>query len=95
MPKLRVLKSRWIKDIPTQNPYNYAGQVVPIYEIHRVLQSEMVELSCRSTHCIKVRSTNVHKNDNLYELFRKFTNKDVKFMRQWLKLFSIINKIWR
>ena len=92
MPKLRVLKSRWIKDIPTQNPYNYAGQVMPIYEIHRVLQSEMVELSCRSTHCIKARSTNVHENDNLYELFRKFTNKDVKFMRQWLKLFSISNQ---
>ena len=92
MPKLRVLKSRQIKDIPTQNPYNYAGQVVPIYEIHRVLRSEMVELSCRSTHCIKARSTNVHGNDNLYELFRKFTNKDVKFMRQWLKLFSISNQ---
>ena len=61
MPKLQVLKSRRIKDIPTQNPYNYAGQVVPIYEIHRVLRSEMVELSCRSTHCIKARSTNVHK----------------------------------
>ena len=37
MPKLRVLKSSRIKDIPTKNPYNYAGQVVPIYEIHRVL----------------------------------------------------------
>ena len=92
MPKLRVLKSRRIKDIPTQNPYNYAGQVEPIYEIHRVLRSEMVELSCRSTHCIKARSTKVHENDNLYELFRKFTNKDVKFMRQWLKLFSISNQ---
>ena len=92
MPKLRVLKSRRIKDIPTQNPYNYAGQVMPIYEIHRVLRSEMVELSCRSTHCIKARSTKVHENDNLYELFRKFTNKDVKFMRQWLKLFSISNQ---
>ena len=92
MPKLRVLKSRRIKDIPTQNPYNYAGQVEPIYEIHRVLRSEMVELSYRSTHCIKARSTNVHKNDNLYELFRKFTNKDVKFMRQWLKLFTISNQ---
>ena len=52
----------------------------------------MVELSCRSTHCIKARSTKVHENDNLYELFRKFTNKDVKFMRQWLKLFSISNQ---
>ena len=92
MLKLWVLKLSRIKDIPTKNPYNYAGQVMPIYEIHRVLQSEMVELSCRSTHCIKVRSTNIHENDNLYELFRKFTNKDVKFMWQWLKLFTILNQ---
>ena len=92
MLKLRVLKLSQIKDIPTENPYNYAGQVMPIYEIHRVLRSEMVELCCRSTHCIKVRSTNVHENDNLYELFRKFTNKDIKFMWQWLKLFTISNQ---
>ena len=80
MLKLRALKSNRIKDIPTKNPYAYAEQVEPIYEIHKVLQSEMVELSCRSTHCIKVRSSKVLENDNLYELFRKFTNKDVKFM---------------
>ena len=92
MPKLRVLKLSRIKDIPTKNPYKYAGQVMPIYEIHRVLRSEMVELSCRSTHCIKARSTKVHENDNLYELFRKFTNKDVKFIRLWLKLFTILNQ---
>ena len=92
MSKLRVLKSKRIKDIPTQNPYNYARQVVPIYEIHRILRSEMVELSCRSTHCIKARSSKVHENDTLYELFRKFTNKDVKFIRQWLKLFSLTNQ---
>ena len=52
----------------------------------------MVELSCRSTHCIKARSTKVHENDNLYELFRKFTNKDIKFIRHWLKLFTILNQ---
>ena len=92
MSNLRVLKSKRIKDIPTQNPYNYARQVVPIYEIHRILQSEMVELSCRSTHCIKARSTKVHENDTLYELFRKLTNKDVKFIQQWLKLFSLTNQ---
>ena len=92
MPKLRVLKSSRIKDIPIKNPYKYAEQVMPIYEIHRILRSEMVELSCRSTHCIKARSTKVHENDNLYELFRKFSNKDVKFIWQWLKLFTISNQ---
>ena len=92
MLKLRVLKSRKIKEIPTKNPHRYAKQVEPIYEVHKVLRNEMVELSCRSTHCIKVRSSRVLENDKLYKLFRNFTNKDIKFMRQWLKLFAISNQ---
>ena len=47
MPHLRVVKSKRIKEIPTKNPYPYASTVEPIYEVHRVLHSEMVELCCR------------------------------------------------
>ena len=92
MPKQHVLKLSRIKDIPSKNPHKYAKQVEPIYEIHKVLHSEMVELNCWRTHCVKARSTKVLENNNLYELFRKFTNKDVNFMRQWLKLFAISNQ---
>ena len=92
MPKLHVVKSRRIKDLPTNNSYKYADQVEPIYEVHRVSRREMVELSCRRTHCIKARSSHAPKNDNLYELFTRFTNKDVRFMRQWLKLYAISNQ---
>ena len=92
MPKLRVSKSKRIKDLPTDNPYKYAEQVEPIYEVHRVSRKEMVELPCRQTHCIKARSTHAPENDNLYELFTRFTNKDVRFLRQWLKLYAITNK---
>ena len=52
----------------------------------------MVELSCRRTHYIKARSTRAPENDNLYELFTKFTKKDITFIRQWLKLYAISNK---
>ena len=92
MPKLRVIKSKRIKDLPTENPYKYADQVEPIHEVHRVSRREMVELSCRRTHCIKARSTCAPENDNLYELFTRFMNKDVRFMKQWLKLYAISNQ---
>ena len=91
MPHLRVVKSKRIKDIPTKNPYPYAKTVEPIYEVHRVLCTEMEELCCRCTHCIKARSTQVSENDNLYELFHKFTKNDICFIRQWLKVFAISN----
>ena len=91
MPHLRVVKSKRIKDILTKNPYWYAKTMEPIYEVHRVLHSKMVELCCRCTHCIKARSTKVSENDNLYELFRKFTKNDICFIWQWLKVFVILN----
>ena len=92
MPKIRVLKSHKIKDIPTKNPYKYAESMDPIYDAHKISRTEMVELSCHSTHCIKARSTKVPENDNLYELFRRFTDKRIGFVRQWLKLFAITNQ---
>ena len=36
MPKLRVLKSKKIKNIPCKNPHSYCDVVEPIYEIHLV-----------------------------------------------------------
>ena len=44
MPKIRILKSHKIKDIPTKNPYKYAESMDPIYEAHKLPQTEMVEL---------------------------------------------------
>ena len=92
MPCLRVVKSTQIKKIPCNNPFPYADTVKPIYEVHRVLQKEMVELCCRQTHCIRVRSTKVPENDNLYELFTRYTNNDIDFICQWLKVFNISNQ---
>ena len=63
----------------------------PIYEVHRVLHSEMVELYCRCTHYIKAQSTKVSENDNLHELFCKFTKNNIHFIWQWLKVFAISN----
>ena len=92
MPKLCVIKSTKIKDIPYTNPYNYCKVVEPIYEVHKVNRKELTELSCRSTHTIKARSSKVPENDNLYALFLKYTKYDFTVMRDWLKTFMLANR---
>ena len=79
MPHLHIIKSKKIKDIPTKNPHPYTDHVEPIYEVHKVLHSEMVALCCRRMYCIKARSTKVAENDNLHKLFCKFSKNDICF----------------
>ena len=74
------------------NPYEYCKEIEPIYEIHKVCRQELAELQCRRTHMIKARSVKTAKNNNLYAIFLKYTNKDVTFLRNWLKVFMLANK---
>ena len=92
MPKLCLVKSTKVKKIPCNNPFKYSDTVEPIYEVHKVNQSELVELACRPTHRIKARLTMIPENDNLYAIFNKFTNQDILFIRQWLKIFMLANR---
>ena len=92
MPRLHVLKSSRVKDIPCRNPHEYCKEVEPIYEVHRLTRQELSELQCRPTHKIKVRSLKTAENDNLYAIFLQYTNKDVTFLRNWLKVFMLANK---
>ena len=69
MPRLRVVKSDKIKDIPCKYPHKYADSVDPIYEIHKISQNELSELSCWVTHCVKAYSTKVPENYILYNFY--------------------------
>ena len=91
MSRLRVLKSKKIKDIPCKNPHDYCDVVEPIYEVHTVNRQELTELACRSTHQVKAQSSKVLENDNLYAIFLKYTKYDVTFIRNWLKVFMLAN----
>ena len=64
----------------------------PIYEIHKVTQGELTELSCHATHCVKAHSTKLLENDNLYDIFTKFTDQKVAFICQWLNNFMLANQ---
>ena len=92
MPRLRVIKSDKVKDIPCKNPNKYADSVDPIYEIHKISQNELSELSCQVTHCVKAYSTKLPENNILYNIFTRFTTQPVVFIRHWLKIFMLANK---
>ena len=87
MPKLCVVKSTKIKDIPCTNQYLYSKEVESIYEVHKINRQELTELSCRPTHAIIARSRKITENDNLYALFQRYTKYDITFIRNWLKTF--------
>ena len=94
MPHLHVVKSMKIKKILCKNSHEYCKVVEPIFEIHKVIRQELTELPCRPTHMIKVRSSKVSENDNLYaiDLFLKYTKHDITFIHNWLNFFMMVNK---
>ena len=92
MPRLRAIKPKKVKEIPTANPHSYSKIVEPIYEVHKVDRRELTELSCRATHQILARSSRVSENDNVYAIFLKYIKQDVTFLRNWLKVFMLANK---
>ena len=92
MPRLRVVKSDKVKDIPCKNPHKYAYIVDPIYEIQKISQNELSELSYWATHCVKAYPTKLPENDVLQNIFMRFTTQPVVFIRHWLKIFMLANK---
>ena len=48
MPRLRVVKLDKVKDMPCKNAHKYADFDDPIYEIHKISQNDLSELSCFS-----------------------------------------------
>ena len=91
MPKLHVIRSEKVKKIPYNNPFEYTKVVDPIYKIHKVSRMELTTLPCRSSHKIKPHSMRAQEYDNLYEIFTKFTDQNIEFIRQWLKTFMLAN----
>ena len=91
MLKLQVVKLKKVKDIPCENPHKYSDIVELIYEVRKVSRMELMELSCRPMHKIKASLSRIPENNNLYAIFMRFTNQDVTFICQWLKIFMLAN----
>ena len=75
--------------IPSNCKYKYSNFVDPVYETDKVPKEEIDQLSCRTTHCIRLKVTTHAENDNLYNIFALYAGQDCKFMRRWLKFFMM------
>ena len=68
--------------IPSNCKYKYSDFVDPVYETDKVPKEEMDRLSCRATHCVRLKVTNHVENDNLYNIFALYAGQDCEFMRR-------------
>ena len=73
--------------IPLNCKYRYSDFVDPVYETDKVPKEEVDRLSCRATHCVRLKVTDHAENDNLYNIFVLYAGQDCNFMRRWLKFF--------
>ena len=63
--------------IPSNCNYKYSDFVDPVYETDKVPKEEMECLSCRATHCVRLKVTDHAENDNLYNIFALYSGKTV------------------
>ena len=73
-PKSTTAKYETIKGvkchrIPCNNPWQYTGDLAPIYENMRITRGEITDFECIVTHKVKVQPIGVSENDNLYSVF--------------------------
>ena len=55
----------------------------PVHEMDRVLKKDMEMLSCRTTHCVRLKITEHKENDNLYNIFVLYSGQDCDFMHNF------------
>ena len=77
------------RPIPLNCKYRYSDFVDPVYETDKVPKEEVDHLSCRATHCVRLKVTDHAENDNLYNIFALYAGQDCDFMRRWLKFFMM------
>ena len=73
--------------IPSNSKYKYSDFVDPVYETDKVPKDEMEHLSCRATHCVRLKVTDHAENNNLYNIFALYSGQNCEFIRRWLKFF--------
>ena len=96
-PKSTTAKYETIKGvrccrIPCNNPWQYTGDLAPIYENMRITRGEITDFKCIVTHKVKAQPIGVSENDNLYSVFARRIGESVSFIHQWLKFFALTNK---
>ena len=75
------------KPIPLPNKWKYSMMFRQVYESAKLDKRDLVELCCRSTHCVHLRYEDFDENNELYTICGKHAGQEVSFMRKWLHFF--------
>ena len=90
--KYEIVKGVKCRRIPCNNPWQYTGDLAPIYETMRITRGEITDFECITTHKVKAQLIGVSENDNLYSIFAQRIGESIASIRQWLKFFVLMNK---
>ena len=90
--KYKTIKGVRCRRIPCNNPWQYTGDLAPIYENMRITRGEITDFECIVTHKVKAQPIGVSENDNLYSVFTLRIGETVSLICQWLKFFVLANK---
>ena len=86
--KYKTVKGVRCRRIPCNNPWQYTGDLAPIYENMRITHGEITDFECIVTHKVKAQPIGVSENDNLYSVFAHRIGETVSFIHQWLNFLS-------
>ena len=71
------------KLIPTNSKWVYSTSFKTVYESERLKKEELVQLSCRRTHCVRLQHADF-KEDAIHTIFARQQGQSENFMRKWL-----------
>ena len=77
------------------NPWAYCETLPIIQEHEKCDLTDLSMLSCRSNYCIKTVSrgyTGKDRDDEVYRIYGGLVNQGEKFMRQWIRCFTLTRK---
>ena len=79
--KYKTIKGVRCRRIPCNNPWQYTGDLAPIYKNMRITRGEITDFECIVTHKVMVQPIGVSENDNLYSVFTRRIGESVSFIR--------------
>ena len=101
MAKLAVMskmkkarKSTGKEGIGRENPWQYCEMLPTLMEEDKLCQSDIAKLSCQEKYYIKPVKYECEedRNNDIYQMFGAMVGQGYKFMRQWTRVFAVMNQ---
>ena len=83
-------KQRRKTAIPSANPWKYLLNYQHVPETAKLGKDEVLQLQCRTTHCVSLQQHEYNENDGLYTIYGHRVGQSPEFMREWLHYFITV-----